>query len=173
MDLGATVCTPRNPACARCPWRKACAAHARGKAEAYPKRDAKAARPTRRGMAFWTARPDGAVLLRRRPEKGLLGGMIELPTTPWRGRGWSLASALPHAPFAADWRRLPGTVHHGFTHFALDLVVLCAEVEANDDGMWRRPDTFEELALPTLTKKLIRHALSHLSQIKDHPGSGG
>ena len=171
MDLGATVCTPRNPACARCPWRKACAARARGKAEAYPKRDAKSARPTRRGMVFWTVRPDGAVLLRRRPERGLLGGMIELPTTPWRARSWSLASAQPHAPIVADWRLLPGKVHHGFTHFALDLVVLAAKVEDNDDGMWRRPDTFGELALPTLTKKLIRHALSHLTHIKDHPGS--
>ncbi len=98
MDLGATVCTPRNPACERCPWRGVCAAHAQGRVAELPRRDAKAARPTRRGMAFWTVRPDGAVLLRRRPERGLLGGMIELPSTPWRARRWSLASALAHAP---------------------------------------------------------------------------
>ena len=161
MDLGATVCTPRNPDCGRCPWRTNCAAHGQDIAAALPRRDAKAARPTRRGMAFWMVRPDGAVLLRRRPERGLLGGMIEVPSTPWRSRRWSLASALPHAPQPADWRRLPGEVRHGFTHFALELVVLAAEVGGHDDGMWRYPKQFDELALPTLTKKLIDHALAH------------
>ena len=122
-------------------------------------------------MAFWAVRPDGAVLLRRRPETGLLGGMIELPSTPWRGRRWSPASALPHAPVAADWRRLPGEVNHGFTHFALEIQVLAAEVGDPAQGMWRHPESFDELALPTLTKKLVRHALLHLSQVKDRPTS--
>lgn len=167
MDLGATVCTPRNPACERCPWRENCAAHAQGRVAELPRRDAKAARPTRRGMAFWTARPDGAILLRRRPERGLLGGMIELPSTPWRARRWSLASALAHAPFAADWRQLPGVVRHGFTHFALEFVVLAAEVRYHDDGLWRRPEQFGEQALSTLTKKLVGHASLHLFQIKE------
>ena len=158
MDLGATVCTPRNPACERCPWRGFCAAHSQGRTAELPRREAKPARPTWRGMAFWTARPDGAVLLRRRPEQGLLGGMIELPSTPWRARPWSLISARGHEPMAADWRRVDGTVHHGFTHFALEITLLAAEVEQGDDGLWRHPDDFGELALPTLTKKLVRHA---------------
>jgi A/G-specific adenine glycosylase len=171
MDLGATVCTPRNPACERCPWRGFCAAHSQGRTAELPRREAKPARPTWRGMAFWTARPDGAVLLRRRPEQGLLGGMIELPSTPWRARPWGLAAALRHAPVTADWRRLPGVVHHGFTHFALEIVVLAAEAGGRADGMWRRPDDFAELALPTLTKKLVRHVLSELIQVKDRPDS--
>ena len=169
MDLGATVCTPRNPACGRCPWRGHCAAHEQGRAAELPRRDPKPARPTRRGAVFWTARPDGAVLLRRRPEKGLLGGMIELPSTPWRARRWSAATALAHAPAPADWRRLPGVVHHGFTHFALELMVFAAAVGDNDDGLWRRPEQFDKLALPTLTKKLVRHAIRHLTQINDRP----
>ena len=158
MDLGATVCKPRNPACERCPWSGFCAAYARGLTAELPRRTARVKRPTRRGIAFWIARPDGAVLLRRRPDQGLLGGMIELPSTPWRARPWSLISARGHEPMAADWRRVDGTVHHGFTHFALEITLLAAEVEQGDDGLWRHPDDFGELALPTLTKKLVRHA---------------
>ena len=167
MDLGATVCTPRNPACERCPWRGFCAAYAQDRTAELPRRDAKAARPTRHGMAFWTMRADGAVLLRRRPEQGLLGGMIELPSTPWRTRRWGLATALAHAPLEADWRRLPGIVRHGFTHFALEHVVLAAEVGDHAEGMWRHPKDFDSLALPTLTKKLVRHAILHLIHIMD------
>ena len=84
MDLGATVCTPRNPGCLACPWRDACEGRARGMAETLPRRAPKRPRPLRYGVSFWLMRADGAVLLRRRPETGLLGGMIELPTTPWR-----------------------------------------------------------------------------------------
>src|SRR5438876_5375270 len=84
MDLGATICTPRRPRCVLCPWRACCAAAASGLADDLPARVEKPERPLRYGVAFWLTRPDGAVLLRRRPEKGLLGGMIEIPSTPWR-----------------------------------------------------------------------------------------
>src|SRR5579875_1285161 len=88
MDLGAMICTPKRPRCVLCPWRTSCTAAAAGIAAALPARAAKPERPLRYGVAFWITRPDGAVLLRRRPERGLLGGMIEIPSTPWRERPW-------------------------------------------------------------------------------------
>src|SRR5437763_41828 len=114
MDLGATLCTPRRPRCVLCPWRGDCAAAVAGIADCLPARLAKPERPLRYGVAFWLSRDDGAVLLRRRPEKGLLGGMIELPSTPWRHEPWGLDEAVTAAPITADWTRLPGTVQHGF-----------------------------------------------------------
>ncbi|MFD1333830.1 A/G-specific adenine glycosylase, partial [Methylopila musalis] len=83
MDLGATLCTPKKPACALCPWDDPCRARAAGAPETYPRKSAKAARPQRFGVAFWVERADGAVLVRARPPKGLLGGMTEIPTGAW------------------------------------------------------------------------------------------
>ncbi len=160
MDLGATVCTPRSPDCGRCPWAGACVARAKGIAADLPRRLPKKARPLRRGLVFWVVRGDGAVLLRRRPEEGLLGGMIEVPSTPWKSVRWSLPKARPHAPLEADWRRLKGVVNHGFTHFELELGVLTASVGGTTtEGQWCRPDDFATLALPTLTKKVVGHVL--------------
>ena len=167
MDLGAGVCTPRNPGCRACPWREACAGHARGLAETLPRRAPKRPRPLRHGVAFWLVRADGAVLLRRRPETGLLGGMIELPGTPWREEPWDLAEALVHAPLPRPWQALPEPVRHGFTHFEIELVVATAETGSDagaDDGIcgiWCPPARFSEHALPTLTRKLVRHAVRH------------
>ena len=157
MDLGATVCTPRNPACTFCPWRDDCQGRLQGIAEDLPNFVPKKARPQRHGLAFWVERDDGAVLLRRRPEEGLLGGMLEVPSTPWRDETWSLDDALPHAPLEAEWRLMNGVVRHGFTHFALDFRVAAATV-GSGQGDWYRPGTDENLALPTMTAKIIRHA---------------
>ena len=162
MDLGATICTPRRPRCVLCPWRQGCAARAGGFAEDLPARAEKPERPLRQGVVFWLMRGDGAVLLRRRPESGLLGGMIEVPSTPWREAPWVGDEALVHAPIEAGWRRLPGTVRHGFTHFPLELIILAATTGAPPDGIWARPDQFKDYALPTLTKKIVKHALSIL-----------
>jgi A/G-specific adenine glycosylase len=162
MDLGATICTPRQPRCVLCPWRDWCAARAGGFAEDLPARVEKPERPLRQGVVFWLTRPDGAVLLRRREEKGLLGGMIEVPSTPWREPSWDRAEALAHAPAKTSWTRLPGTVHHGFTHFLLDLIILAATTASPPDGIWARPDEFKDYAFPTLTKKVVMHALSVL-----------
>jgi len=104
MDLGAVLCTPRRPRCVLCPWRGDCAAAAAGIAESLPARAEKPERPVRYGVVFWLMRDDGAVMLRRRPEKGLLGGMIELPSTPWREVPWDEAEAIPAAPMATAWR---------------------------------------------------------------------
>src|SRR5260370_25377435 len=102
MDLGATICTPLRPRCVLCPWRTGCTAATAGLTEALPARTEKPERPLRFGVVFWLTRPDGAVLLRRRPERGLLGGMIEIPSTPWRATPWTLAEAMPSAPVSTE-----------------------------------------------------------------------
>lgn len=163
MDLGATICTPRSPKCMLCPWSEHCAG--RAIAETLPRRTPKAERPTRRGVAFWITRPDGAVLLRRRPEKGLLGGMIEIPSTVWReGELPAALAARREAPLPAlNWRLLPGTVQHTFTHFHLEIAVLAGRVgrTAAPEALWSHPDDLGGQALPTVMKKIARHALRH------------
>jgi A/G-specific adenine glycosylase len=161
MDLGAVICTPRRPRCVLCPWRSCCAAAASGRAEDLPARGEKPERPLRHGVAFWLTRADGAVLLRRRPEKGLLGGMTEIPSTPWRATPWSFAEALQTAPAAVAWSPLSGTVRHGFTHFLLELAVVAGTGVA--DGIWSPVAQLGDHALPTLMKKVARHAISALA----------
>jgi A/G-specific adenine glycosylase len=146
-----------------CPWRVACAAAARGIAEDLPARAEKPERPWRYGIAFWLRRPDGAVWLRRRPENGLLGGMIEIPSTPWRGEPWTLAEAAAAAPAQAQWSLLPGTVRHGFTHFQLELAVAAGDGQEAPSGLWSPVAGLGEHALPTLMKKVARHATSALA----------
>jgi len=154
MDLGATICTPKKPACAICPVRSDCRAFALGMQEAYPVKPPKVARPHRRGFAFW-AESDGHVLLVTRPAKGLLGGMRALPTGAWND-----APDLKEAPFAADWRVLDRPVRHVFTHFSLDLTVACARVRrGNEAGEWWPIDRLGEAGLPTLFDKAARLAL--------------
>jgi A/G-specific adenine glycosylase len=163
MDLGATICTPRRPRCVLCPWRECCAATASGLTEVLPARAAKLERPQRYGIAFWLTRPDGAVLLRRRPERGLLGGMIEIPSTPWSAAPWQIAEAALVAPAAVEWRMLPGTVRHGFTHFQLELGVMAGETDDFGEGLWSPVERLGNHALPTLMKKVVRHVLSALA----------
>ncbi len=162
MDLGATICTPRNPNCLLCPWSDGCAG--RGMAAELPRRAPRKARPLRRGTAFWLTHDDGAVLLRRRPENGLLGGMMEIPSTPWREAPvLSHSKARAHAPLAAaDWRALPGVVSHGFTHFQLELNILAATAsgEADSSWPWCPIGRLSDQALPTLMKKIVAHALA-------------
>ncbi|MBT5435169.1 MAG: A/G-specific adenine glycosylase [Rhodospirillaceae bacterium] len=161
MDLGATICTPRRPACGLCPWRDACAGRLAGIAEELPRPAPRKERPHRHGLVFWLERDDGAVLLRTRPDEGLLGGMMEAPTTPWREAPWTLEEALPHAPLAGDWELLPDLVRHGFTHFTIDLkVAVLSGATAPGHGSWHHPESFDSLALPTLTRKVVRHAFS-------------
>lgn len=164
MDLGAAICTVKRPACALCPWADACEGRRLGIAENLPVKAPKAERPTRRGAAFVLARADGAVLLRRRPPKGLLGGMLEVPSTPWiAGRAPSRGAALAAAPATAHWQKRAGHVAHTFTHFHLELDVYSG---ATDDpptaGIWAAPIEFPSLALPTLMRKVLAHGL------KDH-----
>lgn len=162
MDLGATVCTPRQPACVLCPWRSDCEACRQGIAESLPAKQPKAERPVRRGVAFWTVRKDGAILLRRRPESGLLGGMMEVPSTEWRTLPWTIDEALHSAPATAEWRSLPGMVTHTFTHFHLELTVVAGRARSPDlaKGLWCPLDGLDGQALPTCMRKVVRHALA-------------
>ena len=98
--------------------------------------------------------------MRRRPEKGLLGGMVEIPSTPWRAAPWTLADAAGEAPIAAEWSPLPGTVRHGFTHFQLELAVAAGHADLDAAGLWSPLDRLGEHALPTLMKKIAHHAIS-------------
>lgn len=162
MDLGATVCTPRSPKCAICPWRENCMAFAQGLTDVLPRRAPKPERPVRRAIAYWMVRRDGAVLLRRRPEKGLLGGMMEVPSGPWE----EVAEFRDAEPVKADWIELPGIVEHGFTHLQLELKVMVTTIDGRTkaDGIWVRVENFDAHALPTLTRKVARHALSHIGK---------
>jgi A/G-specific adenine glycosylase len=164
MDLGATICTPRRPRCVLCPLHDPCAARAAGIAGELPRKRDKAERPTRRGIAFLAVRADGAVLLRRRPEKGLLGGMMEVPSTEWRADKWDDAEAAPFAPVPARWRALPGLVRHTFTHFHLELAVLIGRANGAD-GIWAPIDQLDRFALPTVMRKVIEHGVRHADRL--------
>lgn len=162
MDLGATLCTPKKPACALCPWREPCAARREGAPETYPRRAPKPVRPTRRGVAFWIERADGAVLVRSRPPKGLLGGMTEIPTGAWAETldlSAPLEALARQAPMAARWRRLPGGVTHVFSHFALELAVLAAEAPAGapapEGARWAAAEALGGEALPSVFRKVV------------------
>jgi A/G-specific adenine glycosylase len=133
FDLGATVCVPRRPVCALCPWRDSCLGLAAGLVESLPRKAPKAERPQRHGVAFWLEDAAGRVLLRRRPARGLLGGMLELPGTPWRGEVWGEAEAAGYAPAPAAWMPA-GEVRHVFTHFALELAVWAGRVAVLPPG---------------------------------------
>jgi A/G-specific adenine glycosylase len=176
MDLGATVCIPRGARCGICPWKGSCVAFASGRPEAYPARAPKKERQIRRGVAFWAERDDGSVLLRRRPARGLLGGMMEVPSTEWRQRPWTDTEAVTAAPVRARWRRLPGTVRHTFTHFHLELVVLIGHPRNTTvaEGVWCPTGQLSAHALPSVMKKVARHALlSQTSASSERSDEGG
>ncbi|WP_414475020.1 A/G-specific adenine glycosylase [Microvirga sp. M2] len=169
MDLGATICTPRRPACALCPWMKPCQARAMGLQETFPKKQKKETGPLRKGAAFVVLRADDTILLRTRPPTGLLGGMAEPPTSEWEPN-YEPARAVLDAPIDARWQRLPGTVRHVFTHFPLELTVLFAKVPkgtpAPDDMRWTPRLELHEEALPGAMKKVLVHALGDLPGAK-------
>ena len=162
MDLGATICTPKSPNCLICPWAEHCVGRKSGLAPELPRKVKKKQVPVRRGVAFWIEREDGAVLLRRRPEKGLLGGMMEVPSTVW---GEMPEEPAGLAPLEADWAKLVGRVEHTFTHFHLELAVWKATRVADgalrDDGdyRWTARDDLAGEALPTVMRKIVAHAL--------------
>lgn len=158
FDLGATICTPANPACALCPWRDVCAGRRAGHAGELPRKAPKRARPLRHGVHFWLTDAAGQVLLRRRPPHGLLGGMTELPGTAWRDAAWPPAEALAQAPMAAAWRAV-GEVRHGFTHFELRIDLFAARVERIEaEGFLRPADALAREALPSVMRKCVRLA---------------
>jgi A/G-specific adenine glycosylase len=169
MDLGATICSPKRPACALCPWFDGCAARIRGDAELFPRKTPKREGALRRGAAFVAVRTDGFLLVRTRPAKGLLGGMTEVPTTQW-AQDFEEKTALaavprfnsPGAKREVKWRRVAGLVRHVFTHFPLELTVYAGEIGANtpapDGTRWIALADLGSEALPSLMRKVVAHA---------------
>ena len=155
MDLGAMVCTPSSPACLTCPASPDCEARKTGAPQTYPHRDAKPERPQRYGAAYVLTAGDRVALMRR-PAKGLLGGMLALPTSEWRAKPWSDAEALAAAPVAADWKAA-GAIDHGFTHFTLDLRLLRAEGDW-PAAIWTPLSGIE--AMPSVFLKAARRGLA-------------
>lgn len=159
MDLGATICMPKRPACALCPWREPCDARAAGTQETYPRKGAKAATPTRHGHAHVAIRADGSVLLRTRPDKGLLGGMAEVPTDIWT----DMPGAGPAPPLPGEWRELRAGVRHVFTHFTLELTLhegaVAAGTPAPAGHRWTKLDALDTEPLSNLMRKVIETAL--------------
>ncbi len=160
MDLGATICTPRTANCQICPWTDNCKGLKRGIAESLPRKLPKVKVPTRFGIAFWVERDDGHILLRRRPQKGLLGGMMEIPSTSW---GPKLPREVS-APIDANWAKSKTPVKHTFTHFHLQLSVWktsTAGPSLPDDGdyRWVHKDDLIHEALPSLMRKVAAMAL--------------
>jgi A/G-specific adenine glycosylase len=164
MDLGATLCSPKRPACALCPWSDCCQARALGREEEFPRKMPKRAGQLRRGAAFVALRADGRVLLRTRPDKGLLASMAEVPGTAWT-QDFNARDAEYLAPRwpGTRWKRLPGMVHHVFTHFPLELAVFLAKVpratKAPLGARWVKRAGLAGEALPTVMRKVLAHAL--------------
>jgi A/G-specific adenine glycosylase len=164
MDLGATICTPKKPACSLCPLDEGCMARARGDQETFPRKAPKKTGALRRGAAFVVTRGD-ALLVRTREAKGLLGGMTEVPNSQWLA-GHEDKAALAQAPIikgVSRWHRKAGVVTHVFTHFPLELVVYTAKVPAATrapEGMrWVPLATLHDEALPNVMRKAIAHGL--------------
>lgn len=152
MDLGATICTPRNPACGICPWRDPCRARQEGSAADLPRKTPKKPKPTRFGIAYVGRREDGAWLLETRPSKGLLGGMLG-----WPGSEWS-ESPEPAPPCAADWQNLGEEVRHTFTHFHLRLSIRTATLSmaaAPKAGNFVNARAVRSSDLPTVMRKVF------------------
>jgi A/G-specific adenine glycosylase len=131
MDLGSAICTPKRPACPNCPWTDDCRARKLGIQEQLPVKAPKVARPLKRGAAFVARDRSGAVLLVKRPDKGLLASMLEPPLGAWSEKFPSPAQALKQAPFEAAWKKRPGIVRHGFTHFELEIEVYVTEIKTH------------------------------------------
>jgi A/G-specific adenine glycosylase len=161
MDLGATICTPRNPACGICPWRTPCLARQRGTAPDLPRKTAKTAKPVRFGHAYVARRVDGAWLLETRPPSGLLGGMLG-----WPGSEWG-ADPAPAPPLSADWQRLEAEARHTFTHFHLRLAIWTAVVPHDAvpvSGDFLPAEAFRPASLPTAMRKVYDLAAATLRQ---------
>jgi A/G-specific adenine glycosylase len=168
MDLGASICTPKRPSCLMCPLQRGCAANAEGIAAELPIKPGKADRPLRVGLAFVALREDGSVLLRQRPEAGLLGGMLEVPSTDWSETLPPLDQALRAAPVLGEWWAVPGTVTHTFTHFRLELMVYRAVLPIEAAlTFWADPQRCRWVlrrnlhgeALPSIMRKVLAHGL--------------
>jgi A/G-specific adenine glycosylase len=153
MDLGAGVCLPKAPLCGRCPIGASCQGQASGDPARFPVKGAKPDRPRRHGVAY-LGLAEGEVALVRRPDRGLLGGMLALPTTEWRAEAQDWAQVLSAAPAEADWRRR-GAIEHVFTHFSLTLEIVTAELERRMEGYVWTPVETAGAGLPSVFRKAL------------------
>jgi A/G-specific adenine glycosylase len=166
MDLGATICTPKKPACALCPWCEPCIARARGEQQNFPRKADRKTGALRHGAAFVVVRAGRELLVRTRPASGLLGGMTEVPTTEW-AQDFDESAALSAAPrfarTAETWRCVPGVVTHTFTHFPLTLLVYTmrvpARAKAPAGARWVALSRLADEALPNLMRKVVFHVV--------------
>lgn len=159
MDLGATICRPKNPNCKICPLQRNCVGYSTGIANQIPFPAVKTTKPKRYGVAFWVENEQGEILIEKRPDKGLLAGLMGLPTTAWRDEPWDglCEEALSYAPHGAqNWKPLSVVVRHTFTHFHLELKVIRGTTTINSQGFWTSIDNMHAHALPTVMKKVIR-----------------
>jgi A/G-specific adenine glycosylase len=163
LDLGATICTPRAPKCDLCPWQAACKAHEEGVQETLPRRVRAKAKPVRRAVAFVLIDEKGRILLRQRPPHGLLGAMMEVPSSPWLEAKPRLEDTSAYAPIAGKWKQCPGVVRHVFSHFTLEVVVATAVTTKKTRGHWIASRKLDDEALPSVMRKIIGHALKSLS----------
>jgi len=161
MDLGSAICTSKRPACPNCPLSADCKARKLGIQEQLPVKAPKMVRPLKRGAAFVARDRTGAVLLVKRPDKGLLASMLEPPLGEWSENFPSTAKALKQAPFEADWKKRSGIVRHGFTHFELETEVYVANFAKRPKfkGEWIAAEMLREVALPTVMRKIVEHGL--------------
>ena len=158
MDFANAVCTPKAPGCGHCPMASTCRGYLEGIAEQLPQKAPKRQKPTRHGVVFVAVNQAGEAFMERRPEKGLLGGMMAFPSVGWtetNGPDADFQVAKTAAPFAAQWRQLPTPVHHVFTHFALEMTIYYAEIDqpltAASTGWWQVPQPGQ---LPSLMRKV-------------------
>jgi A/G-specific adenine glycosylase len=165
MDIGATICTPIKPMCNICPLTGECKAEDENIAGVLPIRAPKKIKPIRIGIIYWLSNDNGEVLFRRRPEKGLLGGMAVLPSSDWHENNRPPEFVFIGAPVAVDWQMLPGKVKHTFTHFHLELHIAIGQCPKTEsiEGIWCRTANFGELALPTVMKKVVAHTLKYIN----------
>jgi A/G-specific adenine glycosylase len=174
MDIGAAICTPRNPDCPACPMQAICAAAASGDPQTYPRKSARKERPARRGAAFFAEAGDGGVLLRTRPPNGLLGATVELPGTAW-SVDFALDEAAAAAPLAAAWRLTPGTVDQIFTHFSLRLTVYAARLQgrppAPEGCFWVEREALDGVAFSSLMRKAVAHGRSFTERDESEPAA--
>lgn len=164
MDLGATICTPTSPKCILCPIRPACAAFEAGCQSELPKKLPKVPKPVRQATMFFL-RSGEQIYVRKRPTKGLLGGMLELPSTAWNEGVATPDEILKATPFKGDWQLHEGVVRHVFTHFKLELTLMSLILDEGqrpnfEQGYWINLSEIEEVALPTVMRKAIKHVVS-------------
>lgn len=169
MDLGATVCIPRTPSCEKCPFQPTCKAHSLGIAAELPLKNKKKTRPQKYAVAYILKREDGGILLRKRPDKGLLGGMMGVPTSEWQVKKMEGKDIGRDAPFITHWKSLKSPIHHSFTHFDLEVepyyASICTKEAKILEGEWVLPHQLNLYALPKLFKKIIETSLNQLSPI--------